>query len=106
MKKIATEKAFVAPEVVAEGEKLLDDGAPAEPGFKLQIGYFHTATDDFTKRVGERLFEFGDMRLQEMDENGIDVQLLSLTAPGVQVFDADTGTALDHRIIMDVCFRV
>ena len=94
MKKIATEEAFVTPEVVAEWDKLLDDGAPAEPGFKLQIGYFHTATDDFTKRVGERLLELGDMRLQEMDENGIDMQLLSLTAPGVQVFDADTGTAL------------
>ena len=42
MKKIGTEEAFVTPEVVAEWDKLLDDGAPAEPGFKLQIGYFHT----------------------------------------------------------------
>ncbi len=94
MKKIATEEAFATPAVVAEWEKLLDDGAPGEPGFKLQVGYFRTATDNFTKRVTERLVEFGELRLQEMDNNGIDMQLLSLTAPGVQVFDADTGTAL------------
>ncbi len=94
MKKIATEEAFATPAVVAEWEKLLDDGAPGEPGFKLQVGYFRTATDNFTKRVTERLVEFGEPRLQEMDENGIDMQLLSLTTPGVQVFDADTGTAL------------
>ncbi len=94
MRKIATEEAFTTPAVVAEWEKLLDDGAPGEPGFKLQVGYFRTATDNFTKRVTERLVEFGDLRLQEMDESGIDMQLLSLTTPGVQVFDADTGTAL------------
>ena len=29
-----------------------------------------------------------------MDANGVDMQLLSLTAPGVQMFDADTATEL------------
>jgi 5-carboxyvanillate decarboxylase len=29
-----------------------------------------------------------------MDRNGVEVQLLSLTAPGVQMFDADTATSL------------
>ena len=29
-----------------------------------------------------------------MDATGIDMQILSLTSPGVQIFDAPTGTAL------------
>jgi 2,3-dihydroxybenzoate decarboxylase/5-carboxyvanillate decarboxylase len=33
-------------------------------------------------------------RLKQMDELGVDMHLLSLTAPGVQMFDADTATEL------------
>jgi 5-carboxyvanillate decarboxylase len=33
-------------------------------------------------------------RLRDMDAHGVDMQLLSLTAPGVQMFDADTATEL------------
>lgn len=39
-----------------------------------------------------------DVRLRVMDEAGIDMQLLSLTSPGVQVFDADTGTLLARAV--------
>jgi 2,3-dihydroxybenzoate decarboxylase len=34
------------------------------------------------------------IRLSHMDEAGIDVQVIALTAPGVQVFDADTAFGL------------
>jgi 2,3-dihydroxybenzoate decarboxylase len=36
----------------------------------------------------------GERRLADMDATGIAKQVLSLTAPGVQVFDADTATGL------------
>ena len=42
--------------------------------------------------TGERLLDFGDARLAAMDAAGIDVQVLSLTTPGVQGLAAD----LDH----------
>jgi 5-carboxyvanillate decarboxylase len=41
-----------------------------------------------------RLLDFGEERLRLMNESGIDMHLLSMTAPGVQFFDADTATAM------------
>jgi 2,3-dihydroxybenzoate decarboxylase/5-carboxyvanillate decarboxylase len=40
------------------------------------------------------LLDLENARLRDMDANGVDMQLLSLTAPGVQMFDADTATEL------------
>ena len=45
----------------------------------------------------KRLIDTGAGRLQEMDESGIDMQVLSLISPGVQVFDAPTATAMAKR---------
>ena len=46
------------------------------------------ARDDSTSQlregpIGERLVEMGDGRLRDMDDIGVDVQVLSLTAPGL-----------------------
>ena len=43
-----------------------------------------------------------------MDEFGVDMHLLSLTAPGVQMFDADTATelaALANDRLAEICAR-
>jgi 2,3-dihydroxybenzoate decarboxylase/5-carboxyvanillate decarboxylase len=40
------------------------------------------------------LLDLTGERLRDMDANDVDMQLLSLTAPGVQLFDADTATEL------------
>jgi uncharacterized protein len=42
----------------------------------------------------QRLAELGDGRLAAMDHDGLDVQVLSLTAPGVQNLPADQAPAL------------
>ena len=85
--KIATEEAFATPELVSTWRKLLDDGAPGEPGFKALSGHW-------TARVIEQLTDLGDIRLRQMDEGGVDMQLISIAAPGVQVFDADKANNL------------
>ncbi|PIH38081.1 hypothetical protein CTJ11_12935, partial [Staphylococcus epidermidis] len=41
--------------------------------------------------VEKRLLDLGELRLREMDEAGIDVQVLSHGAPGTQKMDADTA---------------
>ena len=41
-----------------------------------------------------KLLDIGEGRISLMDRDGIDVQVLSLVSPGVQVFDAATGTAI------------
>lgn len=42
----------------------------------------------------EMLEELSEKRLQRMDAMGVDVQVLSLTTPGVQVFDPETAVRL------------
>ncbi len=41
-----------------------------------------------------RLFDLGDGRVDMLDQYGIDLQIVSLASPGVQVFDADLGARL------------
>lgn len=45
-------------------------------------------------RWRERLDDLGELRLREMDEAGIDMQVISQVMPGPQVFDAGTAVAL------------
>lgn len=44
--------------------------------------------------VSARLSDLGDARIAEMDRAGVDVQVLSLVAPGVQSLDAATAVPL------------
>jgi predicted TIM-barrel fold metal-dependent hydrolase len=44
-----------------------------------------------------RLLDVGEGRLREMDEAGIDMQVLNLASPGVQVFDAPTAITLAKK---------
>ncbi len=52
------------------------------------------------KRVSDverRLLDLGELRLREMDEAGIDVQVLSHGAPGTQKMDATTSTRMSRQ---------
>ena len=48
--------------------------------------------------IVERLEDLGALRLKEMDEAGIDLQVLSHSNPGLQGVDAATGVPLARRI--------
>jgi 5-carboxyvanillate decarboxylase len=92
-RRIATEEAFSIPEVA----NALREVARA-PGSSLDLMLVKTIYDaqDAGPRAQLRsmLLDLEQQRLRDMDENGVDVHLLSLTAPGVQMFDADTATEL------------
>lgn len=45
----------------------------------------------------DRLYDVGELRLAEMDEAGIDIQVLSHGAPSAQRLDADTGPAIARQ---------
>jgi 5-carboxyvanillate decarboxylase len=64
-----------------------------EPGFRL-MGDSILGSSPGAKAVHKRLLDLGADRGAHMDATGIDVQVLSLTSPGVQVFDSATGAAL------------
>lgn len=46
----------------------------------------------------DKLLDIGEGRLREMDMVGVDVQVLSLSAPGVEQFNPSIGTALARSI--------
>src|SRR2546430_3131440 len=48
-------------------------------------------------RIVERLDDVEELRLREMDEAGIDMQVLSLANPGLQKLDPETAVGLARR---------
>src|SRR5688572_24860424 len=92
-RKIAVEEAFSIPEVAAQLQKVA-----RAPGDSLDLalvkGIYDGAPGYGNMNFLEGLLDIEDKRLRDMDENGVDMHILSLTAPGVQMFDADTACEL------------
>ncbi len=91
--RIATEEAFAPAELLDRYRKLISGGSLHDPGFISLMG-FYLGDSPRARQVMGRMTDLGEQRLRDMDETGIARQVLSLTSPGVQVFDADTATAL------------
>jgi 2,3-dihydroxybenzoate decarboxylase/5-carboxyvanillate decarboxylase len=91
--RIATEEAFCIPEIA----DALQQVARA-PGHSLDIPLVRLIYDNHGQGrmtgMRERLIDLEGERLRDMDANGVAMHLLSLTAPGVQMFDADTAIEL------------
>jgi len=93
-RRIATEEAYAPPDMLARYRELIRNHSSFDPGFESLMGYFLFNESDWTRNVIERLQDLGSRRLADMDAAGIDHQLISLTAPGLQVFDTDTAVGL------------
>jgi 2,3-dihydroxybenzoate decarboxylase len=91
-KRIATEEAWGPAEMFAMYAKLIDKNPYAHPGLDSMWG--GAASRSEGNLLVTRLIDMGERRINDMDASGIDVALLLLTAPGVQVFDAATGSSL------------
>ncbi|WP_315741992.1 MULTISPECIES: amidohydrolase family protein [unclassified Bradyrhizobium] len=92
MKKIAVEEAFVTAEIAAEWTKVLAR-SDVEPGF-AKMGESILADTPGNALLHGRLVDIGKGRIAHMDEVGVDMQVLSLTSPGVQVFAPDLAVRL------------
>jgi len=93
-KRIACEEALFPQEVYKLYLEEIKKNPPDEPGFMALMGFFLVSEDPYPLNVRERLLDLGERRLQDMDVCGIDKQLIFLTAPGVQIFDAATANSL------------
>jgi 5-carboxyvanillate decarboxylase len=91
--RIATEEAYAPAEMLERYRKLIDDKGTDDPGFLSQWAYFLGGAQ-MNQALAKRFIDIGEGRIRDMDAVGIDRQIVSLTSPGVQIFDADTGTAL------------
>src|SRR3954467_10679468 len=56
------------------------------------------ATVERNSTITDRLFDLGEKRLQEMDEGGIDVQVLSHGAPSAQTLSGDGAVPIVQRV--------
>ena len=79
---VALEEHFVVPQVLQAWQSL-DSHSPAA-----------AATVPYEGEGGDRLLSFGAGRIADMDKAGVDVQVLSLTTPGVQNLAADVSVEL------------
>src|SRR5580692_4203245 len=92
-RKIATEEAFSIPEV-AEQLKAVSRVPGESLDLQLVSGIYDSKPGYGQLNFLEGLLDLEHARLKDMDQNGVDMHLLSLTAPGVQMFDADTASEL------------
>lgn len=97
LRKIATEEAFIIPEIASAVRDVVRQGgpnldlkllrliydAPADTGANPSAG----TRDALARTFLPRLLDIGEGRLADMDANGVDMHLLSLTVPGVQMFE-------------------
>ena len=92
--RIATEEAFATPEILAAWREMLDSGSADDPGFRSLWGFYLYSDAERPRSLRERLVDLGERRLADMDAAGIDRQVISLTAPGPQIFDDGRGPAM------------
>jgi 2,3-dihydroxybenzoate decarboxylase len=91
-KRIATEEAWTTREVADAYARFIASNPTDEPGF-MALGGRYYARGAASPLLADML-DIGAGRIAAMDRLGIDMQLLLLTAPGVQVFAADEASGL------------
>lgn len=92
LRKIATEEAWITPDVAEALREVVRRG-----GRNLDLPLLQSiygAPAGTPPRFLPQLLDVERLRLPEMDANGVDMHLLSLTAPGVQMFMPDTASTL------------
>lgn len=92
--RIATEEAFAPPELMTLWRDMLDTGTDLDPGFVSLVGFYARHGGERARTVAERLQDLGERRLADMDAAGIARQVISLTAPGVQVLAPGQAVAM------------
>jgi 2,3-dihydroxybenzoate decarboxylase len=92
-RRIATEEAWLPPEMMALYVKEIAERTIDDPGFNQLWGFF-AGDSDLARDQRRRMVSLGEERLGDMDASGIDISVLSLCSPGVQIFDPATATVL------------
>jgi predicted TIM-barrel fold metal-dependent hydrolase len=109
LRKIATEEAFTIPEIAEAFRKIMSQGGPNLDLLLLKQFYNAppaTATqsqsdsnqvsnrDNASKTMLPKLLDWDKIRIEDMDTNGVDMHVLSLVMPGVQMFEREQANEL------------
>lgn len=84
-RRIATEEAWSPPEMLDIYRDMVKAKSLDDPGFNTMWGFYLAGTSARALHIERCMCDLDAQRLQHMDEAGIDVQVLALTSPGVQV---------------------
>lgn len=101
MKIIAIEEHFTTEEHIDHLQFILEKKYPSpdvieeEKHLGLELPFLVPERND---EVMANLLDLGEGRVKEIDQAGIDMQVLSLVSPGFQVFDSATGTKLAKKM--------
>jgi 2,3-dihydroxybenzoate decarboxylase len=105
-KRIATEEAWCPPEMLDIYRKMLDEKTLDDPGFNTMFGFYLNSPSLRSQQIRDYLTDLGELRLSHMDARGIDMQILGLTSPGVQVMPVDQANgfaAYANDVLADAC---
>jgi 2,3-dihydroxybenzoate decarboxylase len=91
-RRIAAEEAWCPPELLEIYRRMLESKAIDDPGFNTMFGFYMSSPSLRTQQIRDYLVDLGEQRLRHMDERGIDMQIVALTSPGVQVLPAAEAT--------------
>src|SRR5262245_7304671 len=88
-KRIAVEEGVNFPEIMSEAVNV----AARQPALIKALNPFG-GTGGLWEALGSKLGDLGEGRIRQMDADGIDMQLLLLSAPGVQTLEEGLATEL------------
>ena len=74
-RRIATEEAWISPELLALYQKKLRERSSNDPGFESLWSHYGLGTSERCVQVRERMLDIGTRRIRDMDAAGIDMQL-------------------------------
>jgi len=94
LERIATEEAFATPDLFDCYRQIIDNKSVDDPGFYSLWGHYLLDTSERPVAVRRRLLDLDDERIADMDATGISRQIISLTAPGVQILDTATAVSV------------
>jgi 5-carboxyvanillate decarboxylase len=95
-RRIAVEEGWGLPEMFDIYRDYLSKYPQDDPGFMSLMGYYALGSGERPESVRHRLTDT-DTRIREMDEAGIDVQILSLTSPGTNPLPARDAMWLSQK---------
>jgi hypothetical protein len=96
-RRIATAEAWAPAELLKLYRRELAEKAIDDPGFHSLWDFFGGSSDR-ARLLVERIQDLGERRLADMDSTGIDRPVVSITSPGVQIFENFSLHDQRHRL--------